>query len=74
MLYIVAGMFFKEIIREKLAPKFTKLKTKFLNLGLPFSHSLSYLHHLEQINGVNYRYNKAFDYNAFKNKKCHILN
>lgn len=29
MLYIVAGMFFKEIIREKLAPKFTKLKNFF---------------------------------------------
>jgi aminoglycoside 3-N-acetyltransferase len=34
--------------------------TRFVNLGIPFRQSLTYVHHLEQCYGCNHRYHKTF--------------
>lgn len=34
--------------------------TRFVNLGIPFRKSLTYIHHLEQCYGCNHRYHKTF--------------
>jgi len=33
---------------------------RFVNLGIPFRQSLTYVHHLEQCHGCNHRYHKVF--------------
>ena len=40
-------------------------KARFVNLGIPFSQSLTYVHHLEQCYGCNHRYNKVQRYNDY---------
>jgi aminoglycoside 3-N-acetyltransferase len=37
---------------------FTKFNVKFLNLGISFGNTCTYVHHLEHLNGVNHRYYK----------------
>lgn len=42
---------------------------KFLNLGIPFHGSLTYVHHIEQSYGCNHRYNKALRTKVIVNDK-----
>lgn len=44
-------------------------KARFVNLGIPFSQSLTYIHHLEQCYGCNHRYHKVFSGHVFQNGK-----
>ena len=38
--------------------RFSKYGVRFVNLGIPFRNSLTYIHHLEQSYGCHHRYNK----------------
>ncbi len=38
--------------------KFHKINLKFLNIGVPFYNSCTYVHHLEHLNGINHRFYK----------------
>tara|TARA_B100000963_G_scaffold241999_1_gene211754 strand:+ start:258 stop:1139 length:882 start_codon:yes stop_codon:yes gene_type:complete len=40
--------------------EFINYKVKFLNIGVPFGETCTYTHHVEHLNGCNYRYNKMF--------------
>jgi aminoglycoside N3'-acetyltransferase len=40
---------------------------RFVNLGIPFRQSLTYVHHLEQCYGCNHRYHKTFSGVVFQN-------
>lgn len=40
--------------------------TRFVNLGVSFSQSLTYIHHLEQCYGCNHRYHKVFQGQVLK--------
>ena len=40
--------------------RLTQHGARFVNLGIPFRQSLTYVHHLEQCYGCNHRYHKAF--------------
>ena len=61
---------FKEVIRKGHGSysfginspfdKFLKHKVKFLNIGVKFGDTCTYTHHIEHLNGCNYRYNKMF--------------
>jgi aminoglycoside N3'-acetyltransferase len=48
---------------------FYKKNVYFLNLGIKFKDTCTYLHHLEHLNGVNHRYYKAISGNVFINRK-----
>lgn len=48
--------------------KFLKYNVKFVNIGLPFENSCTYVHHLEHINGTNHRFNKLINGKIFINK------
>jgi aminoglycoside 3-N-acetyltransferase len=48
---------------------FLKYKVKFLNLGIKFKDTCTYLHHVEHLNGVNHRYYKPVRGKIFKNNK-----
>ena len=41
--------------------------TRFVNLGIPFRQSLTYVHHLEQCYGCNHRYHKTFSGSVIQN-------
>ena len=41
--------------------------TRFVNLGIPFRKSLTYVHHLEQCYGCNHRYHKIFSGEVLQN-------
>lgn len=47
--------------------RLTAHETRFVNLGIPFRQSLTYVHHLEQCYGCNHRYHKAFSGAVFQN-------
>ncbi len=49
--------------------KFLRLKVKFVNVGIPFEDTCTYIHHLEQINGSNHRFNKMISGKVFSNNK-----
>ncbi len=49
--------------------KFLKLNLKFVNIGIPFENTCTYIHHLEQINGTNHRFNKLVEGKIFVNNK-----
>lgn len=42
---------------------------RFVNLGIPFRQSLSYVHHLEQCYGCNHRYNRVFQGPVYENDR-----
>jgi aminoglycoside 3-N-acetyltransferase len=41
----------------------------FLNLGVPFGDTLTYVHHMEQMFGCNHRYNKVFHTKVLRENK-----
>ena len=45
--------------------KFKDLNVKFVNIGVPFEDSCTYVHHLEHINGTNHRFNKLINGKVF---------
>jgi aminoglycoside 3-N-acetyltransferase len=47
--------------------RLTQYGTRFVNLGIPFRQSLTYVHHLEQCYGCNHRYHKIFSGLVFQN-------
>ena len=49
--------------------KFKELNVKFVNIGVPFEDSCTYVHHLEHINGTNHRFNKLINGKIFVNKR-----
>ena len=49
--------------------KFKEINVKFVNIGVPFEDSCTYVHHLEHINGTNHRFNKLISGKVFVNKK-----
>ena len=49
--------------------KFNKLKVKFLNIGITYGKTCTYVHHLEHLNGINHRFYKAVKGFVFHNKK-----
>ncbi len=49
--------------------KFKELNVKFVNIGVPFEDSCTYVHHLEHINGTNHRFNKLINGKVFVNKR-----
>ncbi len=49
--------------------KFKGINVKFVNIGIPFEDSCTYVHHLEQVNGSNHRFNKLINGKVFINKK-----
>lgn len=40
--------------------RLSAMGARFVNLGIPFRKSLTYVHHLEQCHGCNHRYHKVF--------------
>ena len=42
---------------------FLKYKVKFVNIGVPFWLNCTYIHHVQQLCGCNYRYYKSFKVN-----------
>jgi aminoglycoside N3'-acetyltransferase len=46
--------------------RISTLAGRFVNLGIPFRQSLTYVHHLEQCYGCNHRYNKVLTTPVFK--------
>jgi len=42
------------------------LNARFVNLGVPFNQSMTYMHHLEQCYGCNHRYHKVFTTPVFR--------
>lgn len=49
--------------------KFLKLNLKFVNVGIPFEDTCTYVHHLEHINGSNHRFNKIISGSVFLNNR-----
>jgi len=49
--------------------KFKELNVKFVNIGVLFEDSCTYVHHLEHINGTNHRFNKLINGKVFVNKR-----
>mgnify|MGYP001157189123 FL=1 len=49
--------------------KFLKYNIKFLNIGVPFGNTCTYVHHIEHLNGSNYRFYKLFLGKVKKNNK-----
>ena len=49
--------------------EFINYKVKFLNIGVPFGKTCSYVHHIEHLNGANHRFYKLFKGKIKKNKK-----
>lgn len=47
--------------------RFNRFNVKFLNIGLPFNKSLTYIHHLEQCYGATHRYNMLVPSKVFSN-------
>ena len=48
---------------------FLRYKVIFLNLGVKFKDTCTFLHHVEHMNGINHRYYKAINGKIFENKK-----
>jgi aminoglycoside N3'-acetyltransferase len=49
--------------------KFKEFGVKFVNIGIPFYDTCTYIHHLEHLNGCNHRYYKSIqEQNYIKNK------
>lgn len=46
---------------------FIQNKVVFLNIGIPFKETCTYLHHIEHLNGANHRYYKAVTGKVFEN-------
>lgn len=53
---------------------FLKLNVKFLNIGIPFYDTCTYVHHLEHLNGCNHRYYKLIKGKYFVKGKYYIKN
>ena len=49
--------------------KFRNLKVKFLNIGISYGKTCTYVHHLEHLNGINHRFYKAVKGFVFENNK-----
>jgi len=49
--------------------KFYTLNVKFLNIGIPFYDTCTYVHHLEHLNGCNHRYYKLIKGKNYTNGK-----
>lgn len=49
--------------------RFNRFNVKFLNIGIPFNQSLTYIHHLEQCYGASHRYNMLVPCKVFSNGK-----
>jgi aminoglycoside 3-N-acetyltransferase len=45
---------------ESIFMKLRELDAKIMIIGLSYTHSMTFFHHIEQMNGVDYRYIKAF--------------
>ncbi len=49
--------------------RLTRHGTRFVNVGIPFRQSLTYVHHLEQCYGCNHRYHKIFSGIVVQNER-----
>ncbi|MBL4615247.1 MAG: AAC(3) family N-acetyltransferase [Magnetovibrio sp.] len=49
--------------------RLAKYDAKFVCLGVPFSLSITYMHHLEQMHGCNHRYHKILESKVYSNGK-----
>ncbi len=46
--------------KESIFMRLRELDAKIMVIGLSYTHSMTFFHHIEQMNGVDYRYIKAF--------------